>query len=89
MEQKKGLGLWALVALALGTVVGAGVVTLTGQAIAVTGKSAWLAYLVATAAGFLMIVPYALLGNCMIPKGGNYTITATLLGDRWGGCAGS
>ncbi|MEW4412829.1 APC family permease [Clostridium sp. AN503] len=88
MEQKKGLGLWALVALALGTVVGAGVVTLTGQAIAVTGKSAWLAYLVATAAGFLMIVPYALLGNCMIPKGGNYTITATLLGDRWGGFIG-
>lgn len=88
MENKKGLGLWALVALALGTVVGAGVVTLTGQAIAETGYSAWLAYLVATIAGFMMIIPYGLLGNCMIPKGGNYTITATLLGDRWGGFIG-
>lgn len=88
MGRKNGLGLGALVALALGTVVGAGVVTLTGQAIAVTGRSAWIAYLVATVAGFLMIVPYALLGNCIIPKGGNYTITATFLGDRWGGFIG-
>ena len=74
MKHKNGLGLGALVALALGTVVGAGVVTLTGQAIAVTGRSAWLAYLIATVAGFLMIVPYALLGNCMIPKGGKMCI---------------
>ena len=88
MGESRGLKLGSLVGIALGTVVGAGVVTVTGQAIASTGRSAWLAYMIATVAGFFMVVPYALLANCIRPKGGNYTITAALLGKRWGGFIG-
>lgn len=87
-KKKQGLKLWSLVGIALGAVVGAGVVTLTGQAIAVTGRSAWLAYVVATFAGFFMVVPYMLLVNCIRPRGGNYTLAASMLGTRMAGFVG-
>ena len=40
---KTGLKLGSLIALATGTVVGSGVVTLVGIAAGVTGRSVWLA----------------------------------------------
>lgn len=43
MAQKK-LGLTDLIAMSSGQVIGAGVVTLIGTAIACTGQAAWLAY---------------------------------------------
>jgi APA family basic amino acid/polyamine antiporter len=87
-EQKKGLGLFTLVGLSAGQVIGAGVVTLTGVAIGITGRSAWLAYSAAVLMGFCIIFPYMILSSMIRVKGGSYTFVSTLLGETWGGLYG-
>ena len=87
-ESKKGLGLFTLTMLATGQVIGAGVVTLVGTSISHTGRSVWLAYATAVAMGLCIIIPYILMSSMLRVKGGNYTLVAALLGDRWGGMYG-
>lgn len=87
-EKKEGLGLISLVALAAGQVIGAGVVTLIGAAIGVTGRSAWLAYALAVTMGFCIVLPYLILSSMIRVKGGSYTFVSTLLGEKWGGLFG-
>lgn len=87
-EMKKGLSLKDLTSLAAGQVIGAGVVTLVGQGIGLTGRSVWLAYATAILMGFGIIFPYILLSSMIRVKGGNYTFVAAILGDRWGGMYG-
>jgi APA family basic amino acid/polyamine antiporter len=87
-ENARGLGLVQLIALATGQVIGAGVVTLVGGSIDLTGMSAWLAYPAAVLMCFCIIFPYILLAGMIRVKGGNYTFVATLLGDKWGGMYG-
>ena len=87
-KERKCLGLFPLVALATGQVIGAGVVTLIGAGIAHTGRSVWLAYASAVVLGFCIIMSYMLLASMIRVKGGNYTFVAALLGDRWGGLYG-
>jgi APA family basic amino acid/polyamine antiporter len=86
--QKKGLGLVSLVALAAGQVIGAGVVTLVGAAVGITGQGVWLAYAGAVVMGFLIILPYLILSSMIRVKGGSYTFVATLLGEKMGGLFG-
>jgi APA family basic amino acid/polyamine antiporter len=87
-DSAKGLGLIQLTALATGQVIGAGVVTLVGGGIGITGMSVWLAYATAVLMGLCIIFPYILLAGMIRVKGGNYTFVATLLGDKWGGMYG-
>ncbi|MDR0374466.1 MAG: APC family permease [Treponema sp.] len=88
IQGEKGLGLLSLTALAAGQVIGAGVVTLVGAAIAVTGRSVWLAYAGAVVMGFLIVLPYLVLSGMIRVKGGSYTFVATLLGEKMGGLFG-
>ena len=87
-DEKKGLGLFSLTAMATGQVIGAGVVTLIGAAIGITGRSAWLAYAAAVVMGFSIILPYLILSSMIRIKGGSYTFVSTLLGETWGGVYG-
>lgn len=84
MKEKNGLSLFALVAIGLGAVIGAGVVTTTGIAITYTGRSVWLAYALAVVLGFFSVFPYALLCSSLRIKGGNYSFVSTILGGKWG-----
>lgn len=52
-----------LFAIAVGMVIGSGMVTLIGPAMAMTGYSVWLAYLTAIVMGFFMVFPYIILGG--------------------------
>lgn len=52
-----------LFAIAVGMVIGSGMVTLIGPAMAYTGYSVWLAYLTAIVMGFFMVFPYIILGG--------------------------
>ncbi|MGF6905971.1 APC family permease [Fusobacterium sp. PH5-44] len=88
MNNNSGLKLKDLTSLAAGQVIGAGVVTLVGQAIGVTGRSVWLAYATAILMGFCIILPYILLSSMIRVKGGNYTLVATVLGNKSGGMYG-
>lgn len=84
-NDKKKLGLFALVAIAAGQVIGAGVITTTGLAIAETGKSTWIAYLIAILAGALWTLPTVFFSSIAKYKGGAYTLVTACLGPLAGG----
>lgn len=82
------MGFWSIVLMGLGAVIGAGVVTYSGIAVGLTGRSAWIAYAVAILLGFLCNLPLILMTTAARIKGGNYSFIATTLGDLGGGYYG-
>lgn len=74
-----------LFAIAVGMVIGSGMVTLIGPAMEYTGYSVWLAYLTAIVMGFFMVFPYIILGGTMRVAGGPYSIVTNLSGVSAGG----
>lgn len=85
-EPKPGtLGTKELYALAVGQVIGAGVITLIVPAIKMTGYSAWLAYLVAIIMGFIMILPTVFISSTLRLGGGNYSMLCDLAGPKVAG----
>lgn len=74
-----------LFAIAVGGVIGSGMVTLIGPAMAYTGYSVWLAYLVAIIMGFFMVFPYIILGGTLRVAGGPYSVVTNLAGVSAGG----
>ena len=81
----EGLSLIQLVWIAVGQVIGAGVVTIIGSSLAATGRSAYIAYGLAVLLGFTQVVPIMFYSSIMKIHGGNYGIVTRALGDRWGG----
>ena len=73
-----------LFAIAVGMVIGSGMVTLIGPAMAMTGYSVWLAYLTAIVMGFFMVFPYIILGGTMRVAGGPYSIVTNCKCRRTG-----
>lgn len=61
------------VGIAFNQVVGGGVVSLTGVAIALTGGGAPLAYILAAISIIIVSIPYAAIGSAMPVTGGGYT----------------
>ncbi len=74
-----------LFALAIGQVIGAGVITLIVPAIKMTGYSAWLAYFGAIIMGFIMILPFVFISSTLRLGGGNYSMLCDLAGPRVAG----
>lgn len=79
------LGRTELYALAIGQVIGAGVITLIVPAIKMTGYSAWLAYFVAILMGFVMILPFVFISSTLRLGGGNYSMLCDLSSPRASG----
>ena len=79
------LGKPELYALAIGQVIGAGVITLIVPAIKMTGYSAWLAYLIAIIMGFVMILPNVFVSSTVRMAGGNYSMLCGMAGPRVAG----
>lgn len=79
------LGRPELYAIAIGQVIGAGVITLIVPAIKMTGYSAWLAYLVAIIMGFLMILPNVFVSSTLRLGGGPYSMLCDLAGPKLSG----
>lgn len=85
-EPKPGtLGKTELFALAIGQVIGAGVITLIVPAIKMTGYSAWLAYFVAIIMGFIMVLPTLFVSSTLRLGGGNYSMLCDLAGPTISG----
>ncbi|MGN8817976.1 APC family permease [Oribacterium sp. HCP28S3_H8] len=74
-----------LYALAIGQVIGAGVITLIVPAIKMTGYSAWLAYFVAIIMGFLIVIPNVFISSTVRMAGGNYSMLCGMAGPRVAG----
>lgn len=79
------LGRIELFALALGQVIGAGVVTLIVPAIKMTGYSAWLAYFAAIILGFILISPWLFVSATVRMGGGNYSMVGDFIGPKASG----
>ena len=84
-EKTKKLNLFALVCIATGNVVGAGIITTTGLAIAQTGRSVWISYVLAVLFGFLWLLPVIFFSSITKSKGGMYTMVTASMGDLAGG----
>ena len=62
--------------LTIGALVGAGLITITGEAALATGYSVWLAFAVATILGFVSVIPYFFAAGTAVLDGGMYTTNA-------------
>lgn len=76
LKEERTLKLPHVVWLTLGSLVGAGLVTITGQAAAETGYSVWLAYLIAIILGVVAVIPYFIAAGTAVLDGGMYTTNA-------------
>lgn len=83
MEKK--LNLKQLVWIGTGHVIGAGVVSIVGSRLAVTGYSIWLAFLVACVLSFIRIMPVIFITSAIDVTGGRYGIITRCAGQRYGG----
>lgn len=76
---KKVLGLRDSIAIAMGQMIGAGILSITGIAIALTGTGVPLAFLLSSVFMLIITIPLAVLGSVLPATGGMYTYTSQLL----------
>lgn len=74
-----------LYGMAIGTVIGAGVMTMTGIGIGITGKSVNIAYMIAAVIALISAVPSILIGSTANFLGGQYSQIGILAGKRFAG----
>jgi APA family basic amino acid/polyamine antiporter len=84
-EERGMLGFTELWAIGIGQVIGAGVITLIGPAIAMTGYSVWFAYFVAVCLGAVTNLPIIVFSSVTKFTGGDYSVITTLGGQKAGG----
>lgn len=84
-QLKQVLGFGDLMGAAVGQIIGAGIMTLLGSAIAMTGRSVPLAFLIAAGITVFQYLPLILISGTVRLRGGNYTMVAMLAGKRFAG----
>ena len=84
-ELKRVLTLKDLVGVAIGQVIGAGIMSLMGVAIGMTGRSVPIAFVTAAFAVLIMNVPTILVCGVVRLRGGSYTMAALLSGEKLAG----
>ncbi|MFV0451607.1 MAG: APC family permease [Propioniciclava sp.] len=84
-ELKRVLGFWDLMGASAGQIIGAGIMTLTGVAIAMTGRSVPISFLLAALLVVVLSVPFVLINGSVRLRGGMYTIITELVHPSLGG----
>lgn len=84
-DLKRVLGFWDLMSTATGQIIGAGIMSLTGVAIAMTGKSVPISFLLASLFVVTSSVPLAIIMSTARFRGGQYSVVASLFGKKYGG----
>lgn len=82
---KKVLGFKELLGVAIGQIIGAGIMSLMGVAIGMTGRSVPFAFLIAAVLSIISIIPTIIVGGTVRLRGGHYTMSALLAGKQFGG----
>lgn len=85
MKEKHEIRLSSLIMIAIGMVIGSGVVSLIGPAIAMTGRSAGLAYACAVVLGLVLILPGIFISSTIRVDGGEYRMVQALMGTKLSG----
>jgi APA family basic amino acid/polyamine antiporter len=80
---KRVLGLGDLVAIEIGTTVGAGIFSLTALAVAFTGPSVPLAFVAAAVPIVFIMMTVGMLGSTMPTVGGTYRYPSRLFSPMW------
>ena len=78
----KSLGRGDLLAIVIGNVIGGGVVTMTGLAIGITGRSIILSYIICAIMVTIVALPQFFLSSTIRMNGGFYT-QAAMFGGKW------
>ena len=84
-QLKQTLGFWDLMSTAIGQIIGAGIMTLLGSAIALTGRSVPFAFLISAILVVGYAIPKILICGAVRARGGEYTMIAMLGGKRMAG----
>lgn len=84
-QLKKVLGFWDLMGASIGQIIGAGIMTLLGSALAMTGRSVPFALLVAALITIAQFLPMLFISGTVRLRGGRYTMVAMLAGDKLAG----
>jgi APA family basic amino acid/polyamine antiporter len=84
-ELKRVLGFGDLMGIAIGQIIGAGIMSLMGIGIGLTGRSVTIAFLIAAVFAILSIIPIIITSGTVRVRGGLYTVTALLAGKRFAG----
>lgn len=80
---KKVLGLSDVLGFALGNIIGAGALILTGLGIGLTGKGIVLAFLISGLLNVVAIMPMAQLASALPVTGAGYMYSKLLMGPKW------
>ncbi|MGW8027298.1 APC family permease [Staphylococcus xylosus] len=81
---KKVLGLTDVLGIAIGQIIGAGVMSLTGIGIQMTGSGITPAFIISAVITLLTMFPIAILGSTLPTTGGMYQYTSRLLSPKTG-----
>lgn len=82
---KRVLGRKELLAMAVGQIIGAGIFSMVGLGIGWTGKSIWLAFLIAAFFIIVAAIPSIIIGGTVRLRGGEYTQFALMVGEKFTG----
>ncbi len=85
---KRDVGLFGVIALAAGAVIGGGPFVLAGPASALAGPAVWLSYLIIGLPMIIVAVCYASIASAMPIEGGTYYYPSRVLSPFWGFLAG-
>lgn len=88
VKRSEGLSMFAAIAFAVGTMVGAGVFVLSGVVIDVAGPAAVLSYLICAVIVTFSALSYATLASIFPEDGGGYLFARKMIGDYPGFIAG-
>ncbi|SUM82095.1 amino acid transporter [Staphylococcus saprophyticus] len=81
---KKVLGFTDVMGIAIGQIIGAGVMSLTGIGIQMTGSGITPAFILSAIITLLTMFPIAILGSTLPTTGGMYQYTSRLLSPKIG-----
>ncbi|MDR1248252.1 MAG: APC family permease [Treponema sp.] len=84
-DLKQVLGFGDLMGASVGQIIGAGIMSLMGVAIAMTGRSAMISFIIAAMLVLINTLPSIIVSGTVRMRGGNYTQAALLGGSTFGG----
>lgn len=84
-DLKRTLGFWDLMGASIGQIIGAGIMSLTGVAIGMTGRTAPVAFILSAIMVIISWYPLVLINTTARFRGGQYSIIGTLLGEKYTG----
>lgn len=84
-QLKQVLGFKELLSTAIGQIIGAGIMTLMGAAIALTGRSVPIAFLISFVLVMATNIPLIIISGTVRVRGGQYTMVGMLAGKEMSG----